>query len=63
MKSRPAETAGAIAGTGAIGAAIVAGNWLAVGVGAIGYVPAVVTFLVTHGGIRGVLKTIWGGSK
>jgi hypothetical protein len=59
--TRPAETAGAIAGTGGIVAALGAHNWLALGVGFAGYVPAGVTFLVTHGGVSGALRTLWKG--
>lgn len=62
-RSRPAETAG---GLGAVATAIA----LAVGlstewVGAIGItaglVPAAVTYLVNHGGVRGVAASIWRG--
>lgn len=63
MKSRPAETAGIIAGTGGLAAAIAASNWLAIGVACVGYVPAAVTFLVNHGGVRGTLRLLWGGKR
>lgn len=59
--TRPAETVGAAAGTGGIIAALAAHNWLAAGLAAVGYLPAVVTLLVTHGGVSGVLRDIWKG--
>jgi hypothetical protein len=58
---RPAETAGAVVGTGGIVASIATHNWLALGVACAGYVPAAVTYLVAHGGVRGVFRSIWGG--
>lgn len=61
FKARPAEATGALAGTGGVVAAVAAHNWLAVGLACVGYVPAVVTFVVAHGGIRGVARTLWGG--
>jgi hypothetical protein len=60
-KARPAETAGAVAGTGGILAALTAHNSLALAVACVGYIPAAVTFLVTHGGVRGVLSSLWKG--
>lgn len=63
MKTRPAETAGVVAGTGGIVAAVIAHQWAAIAVACAGYVPAAVTFIVAHGGVRGVLQTIWKGSK
>lgn len=66
-RSRPAETTG---GIGAVATAIVAlagASPEVVGiVGTLaGLLPAVVTLLVTllvtHGGIRGVARAIWGG--
>ena len=62
-KARPAETAGAAAGTGGIIAALAAHNWLAVGLAAVGYLPAVVTFVVTHGGVSGLLRSVWKGGR
>jgi hypothetical protein len=62
-KARPAETAGAVVGTGGIVAALSTHNWLALGVACAGYVPAAVTFLVTHGGIRGALSSLWKGCR
>lgn len=61
MKARPAETAGAAAGTVGLAAGIATHDWLAVGVACIGYVPAIVTWLVNHGGIRGALGALWRG--
>jgi hypothetical protein len=60
-KARPAETAGAVAGTGGIVAALTTHNWLAFGVACAGYVPAAVTFTVNHGGVSGVLRSLWKG--
>lgn len=57
-KVRPAETAGAAAGTGGVIASIASHNWLALGLAAIGYIPAAVTFLVSHGGIAGLWRSL-----
>ena len=59
--TRPAETVGAAAGTGGIIAALAAHNWLAAALAAIGYIPALVTFVVVHGGIKGLFNTLWKG--
>lgn len=63
IKARPAETAGAAVGTGGIIAALAEHNWLAFGLACAGYLPAVVTFLVTHGGVRGVARLVWKGKS
>lgn len=63
MKSRPAETAGALVGTTGLVAAIASGNYLAAGVAVAGYIPALVTWLVNNGGIRGALQALWGGKR
>jgi hypothetical protein len=60
-KARPAETVGAAAGTGGIVAALAAHNWLALGLACVGYLPAVVTFTVTHGGLSGLWRLVWKG--
>lgn len=62
-RERPAEATAALAGTGGIAAAIATHNWLAVGLACIGYLPAAVTFLVTHGGLRGVVRLVWRGQS
>lgn len=60
MTKRPAET---VAGTGGLAGVIVAvtqHNWLAVVVACVGFVPAAVTFVVAHGGVRGIFRSVWG---
>jgi hypothetical protein len=64
VKGRPAETSSA-AGSLALVLAVVLGvrsptTLAAIGV-VIGLIPAAVTLLVVHGGIRGVLRLIWRG--
>lgn len=63
VKNRPAETTGGIAGLATAIAAIAgASTELVAIVGtAAGLLPAVVTFLVNHGGISGVLGSLWHG--
>jgi Na+(H+)/acetate symporter ActP len=63
-KARPAESVAGVGGLGGLIAALVADNQLAAILSAVvGFLPAVVTYLVAHGGIRGVLRTLWGGSE
>lgn len=62
-QARPAETAGATLATGGIVAGVATNNWLAVATAAVGYVPAVWTFLRINGGISGVLRTLWRGRR
>lgn len=62
-RSRPAETTGGLA---AIATAVTALAGAPTGVVAVvgtaaGLLPAAVTLLVTNGGIRGVLRTLWHG--
>lgn len=63
--ARPAETAGA-AGTIAILVGKIAGiddTAILAYIGAgIGLIPAVVTFVVTSGGVRGIFRAAWRGS-
>lgn len=64
--ARPAETAGA-AGTIAILVGLIAGihdsHTLAyIGAG-IGLLPGVVTFIVTNGGMRGIVRAAWRGTS
>lgn len=63
MRSRPAETTGTL-GAIATGIIALAGGSVelvaVVGIAA-GALPAAVTFLVTHGGIRGVARALWRG--
>lgn len=65
MRSRPAETVGTL-GAIATGVAALAGGSVelvaVVGVVA-GALPAAVTFLVSNGGIRGVARALWRGSR
>jgi hypothetical protein len=60
---RPAETAGAVLASGGVAAGIATGNALAVATAAVGYAPAVWTFLRVNGGISGLWQTIWKGVK
>lgn len=66
MRGRPAEST---AGVGSIGLliAVVLGvddpNVIAVLGAAVGLIPAAVTLLVSGGGIRGVLGSLWRGRK
>lgn len=61
VQARPAETAGATVGFGGIVAGIAAHNPLAAALAASGLVPGAVTFVVAHGGVRGVLGALWRG--
>ena len=63
IKERPAETGGLV-GTSLVGALLAFGvdPKIAALVGMVaGAVPAVVTYLVTHGGVSGVLGKLWHG--
>jgi hypothetical protein len=63
-KARPAESVAGISGIGGLIAAIVSDNELAAVLSAVvGFLPAVVTYLVAHGGIRGLLRSLWSGSE
>jgi hypothetical protein len=62
---RPAETAGAAAG-GLVAVLIAVGipqGAAVAAVWAVAAVPAVVTWLVDHGGVSGSLRALWGGRK
>lgn len=62
-RTRPAETAGGLVGVATAIVALAGGSLELVAVvgTAAGLVPSVVTFLVDHGGIRGVLRSLWAG--
>lgn len=62
-KGRPAETITGVGGLGAIVAGVVAHQWPVVVTGCLGFVPGAVTFVVTHGGLKGMLNSIWKGGK
>ena len=62
-RTRPAETATASAGAVALLVAVWEGNMLATAVALLGILPAVVTFVVTHGGLKGCAATLWRGLK
>lgn len=64
-RRRPAETAGAAGGVATILAAALGANTTTVAViGAVaGALPGAVTWLVGHGGIRGVARAIWSGRR
>lgn len=61
--ARPAETTGGLAGLATALAALLGADTLTVAVvgTAAGLLPAAVTLLVAHGGIRGVLRALWRG--
>ena len=59
--SRPAETVSAGGGAAGLVWAALDGDWKIAVVSAVGFVPSVVTLLVAHGGVRGVLRLLWGG--
>jgi hypothetical protein len=62
---RPAESAGA-AGGGLVAVLIAVGIPQGIAAGAVlaaGAVPAIVTWLVSHGGVRGALRALWDGRK
>lgn len=62
-RSRPAETTGGLAGLATALAALFGADTATVAiVGTIaGLLPSAVTLLVTHGGVRGVLRAVWRG--
>lgn len=61
--SRPAETTGGLAGLATAVAALLGASVETVAiVGTVaGLLPAAVTLLVAHGGVRGVLRGLWAG--
>lgn len=63
MVKRPAETTTASVGLAALVWALIEGNQQAALTAAVAAIPHVVTFLVTHGGVRGVLRTLWAGRQ
>lgn len=62
-RTRPAETATASAGAVALLVAVWEGNSLATVVALLGVLPAIVTFITTHGGLKGCALTLWRGLK
>lgn len=62
-RTRPAETVTASAGTVAFLAAIWVGNGLAAATALVGILPVLVTFIVTHGGLKGCALTLWRGMR
>ena len=64
MKRRPAETTGALAAAATALAALAgASTELVAAIGTIaGLLPAVVTWTVANGGIRGVIQRLWSGA-
>jgi len=62
-RTRPAETATASAGAVALLVAVWEGNALATVVALLGILPAIVTFVVTHGGLKGCALTLWRGMR
>lgn len=60
---RPAEKTTASVGLVALVWALVEGNQQAALTAAVAAIPTLVTFLVTHGGLRGLLRLIWTGRQ
>lgn len=63
---RPAETGGVAAAVGGIIARIVGvtnPDTLAYIIAAVGFIPALITFVVANGGLRGVAGIFWHGRK
>lgn len=62
--ARPAETTGGLVGLATAITALLGGSVELVAViGTVaGLVPAVVTYLVLHGGLLGVWRTVWRGA-
>lgn len=54
-----AKTAAGV-GTAGVPVSVVTHNWLALGISAAHYIPIVAAYLETHGGVRGVLRGLWG---
>ena len=61
FQKRPAETVAAGTGVAALVVALAAGNALAAAVALVGLVPAAVTLVVRHGGVRGCARLLWRG--
>lgn len=61
VKTRPAESVGATGGLAGFVIAVAEHNWTAACIALVGFLPAIVTFLVENGGIKGELKSIWKG--
>lgn len=61
VKSRPAETTGAGLGVATVITAIATHDVVTLAAAAAAFAPAVVTYLATHGGIRGVIAALWHG--
>jgi predicted lipid-binding transport protein (Tim44 family) len=63
-RARPAEATGVGGGLVAVVAALVGApvEVVAVIAGIAGFLPAAVTWLVSHGGIRGTLSALWRGT-
>jgi hypothetical protein len=57
---RPAELTAASAGLTGLVVALAAGDTVTAAVALIGFIPAVVSFVVEHGGIRGLCAQLWG---
>ncbi|MGE4425013.1 MAG: hypothetical protein AB7G37_01010 [Solirubrobacteraceae bacterium] len=62
-RTRPAETAGAAGGLVPIAAALLGADveTVAALAGAAALVPSIVTWVVDHGGLRGLARRIWAG--
>ena len=62
-RNRPAEPATATAGAVALLTAVWVGNGLAAATALVGILPALVTFVVTHGGLKGCALILWRGFR
>jgi hypothetical protein len=60
LRRRPAESVAAGGGLAGLAVALTAGDRVTVIVALIGFVPAVVSFVVAHGGVRGLLHQLMG---
>jgi hypothetical protein len=60
-RKHPAETAGAATGLSGLVAALAAHNTLAAIIAGAAFVPAGVTWIVHHGGLKGAVYALWRG--
>lgn len=59
-RSLPGAKTAAGVGTTGIPLSIATHNWLALVISAAHYIPIVAAYLERHGGVRGVLRGLWG---
>ena len=63
VRRRPAESTAAAGGLAGLAVAITAGDSVTVAVALLGFLPACVTYIVGHGGIRGVVNIFLKGTS